>query len=188
VCRSGRILLRGQPRSCSKLWINNRGSDGPTQAIPQRIYISTMESFVYPDEDRENPLNRASSTTAWPSESAGCGGERHLSLSAGSAAVGGNRPRRLPDLRRRVCSSMATVDVAVSSDLSPDHAWALASDLRRFYDWLTIFGGCDDPSHVEVGTCVGVQTGLAPLTPFVVHGTRFVARLDGFDGARPWPR
>jgi hypothetical protein len=51
---------------------------------------------------------------------------------------------------------MATVDVAVSSDLSPDHAWALASDLRRFDDWLTIFGGWrgDVPSHVEVGTSV----------------------------------
>jgi hypothetical protein len=51
---------------------------------------------------------------------------------------------------------MATVDVAVSSDLRPDEAWALASDLRRFDDWLTIFGGWrgDVPSHVEVGTCV----------------------------------
>jgi hypothetical protein len=51
---------------------------------------------------------------------------------------------------------MATVDVAVSSDLNPDQAWALASDLRRFDDWLTIFGGwrSDVPSHVEVGTCV----------------------------------
>jgi hypothetical protein len=51
---------------------------------------------------------------------------------------------------------MATVDVAVCSDLSPDQAWALASDLRRFDDWLTIFGGwrSDVPSHVEVGTCV----------------------------------
>jgi hypothetical protein len=48
------------------------------------------------------------------------------------------------------------VDVAVSSDLNPDQAWALASDLRRFDDWLTIFGGwrSDVPSHVEVGTCV----------------------------------
>lgn len=51
---------------------------------------------------------------------------------------------------------MATVDVAVSSDLNPDQGWALASDLRRFDDWLTIFGGwrSDVPSHVEVGTCV----------------------------------
>ena len=51
---------------------------------------------------------------------------------------------------------MATVDVAVSSDLNPDQAWALASDLRRFDDWLTIFGGwrSDVPSYIEVGTCV----------------------------------
>jgi len=31
-----------------------------------------MESFVCRDEDLENPLNRASSTTAWPWQSAGC--------------------------------------------------------------------------------------------------------------------
>jgi hypothetical protein len=51
---------------------------------------------------------------------------------------------------------MATVDVSVSSDLSPEHAWALASDLRRFEEWLTIFGGwrSEIPSQVEVGTCV----------------------------------
>ena len=51
---------------------------------------------------------------------------------------------------------MATVDVSVSSDLSPEHAWALASDLRRFEEWLTIFGGwrSEVPSQVEVGTCV----------------------------------
>ncbi len=51
---------------------------------------------------------------------------------------------------------MATVDVAVSSDLSPDRAWELASDLRRFEEWLTIFGGwrSEVPDHVEVGICV----------------------------------
>jgi hypothetical protein len=51
---------------------------------------------------------------------------------------------------------MAKVDVAVSSDLSPDKAWALASDLRRFEEWLTIFGGWRNevPSQIEVGTCV----------------------------------
>jgi hypothetical protein len=51
---------------------------------------------------------------------------------------------------------MATVDVAVSSDLSPERAWALASDLRRFEEWLTIFGGwrSEVPAQVEVGTCV----------------------------------
>jgi hypothetical protein len=51
---------------------------------------------------------------------------------------------------------MAKVDVAVSSDLRPDKAWALASDLRRFEEWLTIFGGwrSEVPSQIEVGTCV----------------------------------
>ena len=51
---------------------------------------------------------------------------------------------------------MAKVDVAVSSDLSPDKAWALASDLRRFDEWLTIFGGwrSEVPPQIEVGTCV----------------------------------
>jgi polyketide cyclase/dehydrase/lipid transport protein len=51
---------------------------------------------------------------------------------------------------------MATVDVSVTSDLNPDSAWALASDLRRFDEWLTIFGGwrSEVPSQIEVGTCV----------------------------------
>ena len=51
------------------------------------------------------------------------------------------------------------VDVAVSSDLSPERAWALASDLRRFDEWLTIFGGwrSEVPTQVEVGTCVSSQ-------------------------------
>jgi len=54
---------------------------------------------------------------------------------------------------------MATVDVSVSSDLSPEPAWALASDLRRFDEWLTIFGGwrSEVPTRVEVGTCVSSQ-------------------------------
>src|SRR3954453_24178755 len=51
---------------------------------------------------------------------------------------------------------MARVDVSVSSDLSPQRAWKLASDLRRFDEWLTIFGGwrSDVPDEIEVGTCV----------------------------------
>jgi Polyketide cyclase / dehydrase and lipid transport len=51
---------------------------------------------------------------------------------------------------------MAKVDVAVSSELSPDRAWALASDLSRFEEWLTIFGGwrSEVPAQIEVGTCV----------------------------------
>ena len=44
----------------------------------------------------------------------------------------------------------------MSSDLSPNQAWALASDLRRFDEWLTIFAGwrSEVPAQVEVGTCV----------------------------------
>jgi hypothetical protein len=65
---------------------------------------------------------------------------------------------------------MATVDVSVSSDLSPERAWALASDLRRFDEWLTIFGGwrSEVPSQVEVGTCV---TSLIKVKGFrnVIH-------------------
>jgi hypothetical protein len=51
---------------------------------------------------------------------------------------------------------MAAVDVSVSSDLSPLDAWALASDLSRFDEWLTIFGGWrgEVPADIEVGTCV----------------------------------
>lgn len=51
---------------------------------------------------------------------------------------------------------MATVDVSVSSALSPDRAWKLASDLRRFDEWLTIFGGWKSPvpDTVEKGTTV----------------------------------
>lgn len=51
---------------------------------------------------------------------------------------------------------MATVDVSVSSDLTPERAWVLASDLRRFDEWLTIFGGwrSEVPAQIEVGTCV----------------------------------
>ena len=40
---------------------------------------------------------------------------------------------------------MASVDVSVSSKLSPDKAWAMASDLGRFDEWLTIFGGWRGP-------------------------------------------
>jgi hypothetical protein len=51
---------------------------------------------------------------------------------------------------------MAKVDVAVSSELSPQRAWELASDLEHFDSWLTIFGGWRSvvPSRIEVGTCV----------------------------------
>jgi Polyketide cyclase / dehydrase and lipid transport len=51
---------------------------------------------------------------------------------------------------------MASVDVSVDSDLTPRQAWALASDLSRFGEWMTIFGGwkSDVPAQVELGTKV----------------------------------
>jgi Polyketide cyclase / dehydrase and lipid transport len=51
---------------------------------------------------------------------------------------------------------MANVDVTVPTDLAPQQAWKLASDLHRFDEWLTIFNGwrSEVPSEIEVGTCV----------------------------------
>jgi uncharacterized protein YndB with AHSA1/START domain len=51
---------------------------------------------------------------------------------------------------------MTTIDVAVSTDVTPQRAWALATDLGRFDEWLTIFGGwrSEVPTEIEPGTCV----------------------------------
>ena len=51
---------------------------------------------------------------------------------------------------------MAQLNVAVSSRLTPEDAWALASDLHRFDEWLTIFGGwrSEVPDTIEQGTAV----------------------------------
>lgn len=51
---------------------------------------------------------------------------------------------------------MASVDVKVNSELSPERAWELASDLQRFGEWLTIFGGwkSEVPSVIDVDTQV----------------------------------
>ncbi|MDX1889439.1 SRPBCC family protein [Mycolicibacterium sp. 050158] len=51
---------------------------------------------------------------------------------------------------------MASVDVSVSSQLPPDEAWKLASDLARFDEWLTIFGGWRGPvpDVIDTGTKV----------------------------------
>jgi hypothetical protein len=51
---------------------------------------------------------------------------------------------------------MATVNVSVSSELSPRQAWSLAADLNRFDEWLTIFGGWNGPlpESVTKGTTV----------------------------------
>jgi hypothetical protein len=44
----------------------------------------------------------------------------------------------------------------MSSDVSPEAAWKLASDLQRFDEWMTIFGGWRSPvpATIEEGTCV----------------------------------
>jgi hypothetical protein len=58
---------------------------------------------------------------------------------------------------------LARVEVSTSSDLEPDAAWKLASDLGRFGEWMTIFGGWRGtvPSTIEQGTeissCVKVK-------------------------------
>jgi hypothetical protein len=51
---------------------------------------------------------------------------------------------------------VAQVDVSTTSRLSPESAWKLASDLSRFGDWMTIFGGWRGkvPSTIEQGTRV----------------------------------
>jgi hypothetical protein len=51
---------------------------------------------------------------------------------------------------------VARVDVSTTSDLPPEAAWKLASDLNRFGDWMTIFGGWrgEIPSDIEKGTRV----------------------------------
>jgi hypothetical protein len=49
---------------------------------------------------------------------------------------------------------MATVDVTVPSDVSPQQAWKLASDLSRFGEWMTIFAGWRGtvPENISEGT------------------------------------
>jgi Polyketide cyclase / dehydrase and lipid transport len=59
--------------------------------------------------------------------------------------------------------ALATVDVSTPSALEPEAAWKLASDLSRFGEWLTIFGGWRGtvPSTIEEGSkvssCVKVK-------------------------------
>lgn len=51
---------------------------------------------------------------------------------------------------------MARVDVSTTSEVEPEAAWKLASDLRRFDEWMTIFAGWrgELPQKIEKGTCV----------------------------------
>jgi carbon monoxide dehydrogenase subunit G len=46
--------------------------------------------------------------------------------------------------------------VSTTSDVEPEAAWKLASDLQRFDEWMTIFGGWrgEVPDTIEEGTCV----------------------------------
>lgn len=49
---------------------------------------------------------------------------------------------------------MAAVDVGIRSEMTPGEAWKLASDLHRFSEWMTIFGGWkgDVPDEIGEGT------------------------------------
>ena len=72
---------------------------------------------------------------------------------------------------------MAQVDVSTTSTLPPDSAWKLASDLSRFGDWMTIFGGWrgEVPAVIEKGTKV---SSLIKVKGFrnIIHWT--VTRYD----------
>jgi hypothetical protein len=72
---------------------------------------------------------------------------------------------------------MAIVDVSVSSALSPRQAWALASNLNRFDEWFTIFGGWKGP----VPDVVGLGTTVSSLIK--VKGFRNVIhwQVTGYD-------
>ncbi|WP_076482148.1 type II toxin-antitoxin system Rv0910 family toxin [Williamsia sterculiae] len=51
---------------------------------------------------------------------------------------------------------MAGVNVSVDSAMAPATAWSLASDLKRFDEWMTIFAGWkgEVPATIEKGTQV----------------------------------
>ncbi|SPM36756.1 Carbon monoxide dehydrogenase subunit G, partial [Mycobacterium rhizamassiliense] len=58
---------------------------------------------------------------------------------------------------------LAQVNVSTTSKMDPEAAWKLASDLGRFDEWMTIFGGWRGtvPSTIEEGSkvasCVKVK-------------------------------
>lgn len=72
---------------------------------------------------------------------------------------------------------MAQVKVSTSSTMDPEAAWKLASDLGRFDEWLTIFGGWRGtvPSTIEEGSKVASCVKVKGFRN-VVHWT--VARYD----------
>jgi hypothetical protein len=53
-------------------------------------------------------------------------------------------------------NELARVDVSTTSQVAPEAAWKLASDLHRFGEWMTIFAGWrgEVPATIEKGTCV----------------------------------
>lgn len=59
-------------------------------------------------------------------------------------------------LIRQGRKTLARVDVSVKSQVEPEAAWKLASDLDRFGEWMTIFAGWRGPvpDEIEKGTCV----------------------------------
>jgi hypothetical protein len=67
---------------------------------------------------------------------------------------------------------MARVDVSTSTDVEPSLAWKLASDLRRFDEWMTIFvGWCGTvPSTIEAGSRVSSLVGVKGFRN-VIHWT-----------------
>jgi len=75
---------------------------------------------------------------------------------------------------------MASVDVSVPSEVAPRRAWELASDLHRFDQWMTIFGGWRSPvpSVIHEGTQV---SSLIKVKGFrnVIHW-----RVTGYDEPR----
>lgn len=72
---------------------------------------------------------------------------------------------------------MADVRVGVRSGMTPADAWSLASDLDRFDEWMTIFGGwrSEVPTRIELGTQV---SSLIKVKGFrnIIHWT--VTRYD----------
>lgn len=66
---------------------------------------------------------------------------------------------------------MADVDVGIDSDLSPQRAWDLASDLSRFPEWMTIFGGWRGALPAQIGEGTEVSS---------------VIRVKGFGNVIHW--
>lgn len=65
----------------------------------------------------------------------------------------------------------------MSSEVEPATAWKLASDLSRFDEWMTIFGGWrgEIPFRIEEGTCVSSCVKVKGFSN-VIHWT--VTRYD----------